>query len=165
MAKCPQHTFTILTKRPQRAAAWPGFWTPNIQMGTSVEDCRSLHRLDDLRPCAAQTLLVSFEPLLEDLGPVDLAGYAWALVGSESGPNARPMDDEWVRSLLRQCLAQHIAFFFKQRLVQGRKDEQPLLDGVRWAQFPTRQTAKSGAVDHPAPPSLWAAEGPYEPIS
>src|SRR3972149_6740308 len=85
----PRHTFQILTKRPGRAASWPGPWSPNIWMGTSIEDQRAAHRLDDLRPCQAQTLFISFEPLIGPIADVNLSGYAWAIVGGESGPHRR----------------------------------------------------------------------------
>jgi protein gp37 len=67
MADLPQHTFQILTKRPKRAGRWPGPWTPNVWMGTSVENRRVLHRVEELRVCGARVRFLSCEPLLEDL--------------------------------------------------------------------------------------------------
>src|SRR5918911_572945 len=87
MADLPRHTFQVLTKRPERAAAWPGPWAPNIWMGTSVEDRRVLPRVDELRACAARLRFLSCEPLLGDLGPLDLTGIHWVIVGGESGPH------------------------------------------------------------------------------
>jgi len=114
MLTLPEHTFQILTKRPEHAATWPGPWASNLWMGTSVEDRKSLHRLETLRACGARIKFISFEPLLEDLGPVDLTGFQWVIVGGESGPGFRPMDHAWARSVRDQAKAQGIAFFFKQ---------------------------------------------------
>ena len=114
MTDCSHVTFQILTKRSQRAAIWPGPWTDNIWMGTSIEDRKSLHRLETLRPCPAHIRFISFEPLLEDLGPLNLSDYHWAIVGGESGHGFRPMDHTWARRIRDQCRAQGLAFFFKQ---------------------------------------------------
>lgn len=114
MHDCPQHIFQVLTKRPERAAKWPGMWTENIWMGTSIENKAVIDRLDILRHCEAQTLFVSFEPLLEDLGLIDLSGIDWAIVGGESGPNFRRMDHAWARNIRNQCRKFGTAFFFKQ---------------------------------------------------
>ncbi len=140
MTLLPQHTFQILTKRPDRAAAWQGPWTDNIWQGTSVEDRKAVKRIDALRQCQAQPRFLSCEPLLEDLGELNLSGIHWVIAGSESGPGARPMDDAWVRSLRDQCQAAGVAFFFKQRSLlkngRGWKQEHPLLDGVLWEEYP-----------------------------
>jgi protein gp37 len=114
MEGCPRHTFQCLTKRPARAAEWPGPWTPNIWMGTSIENRKSLPRLDAIRKCAAAVRFVSFEPLLEDLGQLDLAGIDWVIVGGESGPDYRPMDHAWARAIRDQCRSAGVPFFFKQ---------------------------------------------------
>lgn len=90
---------------------WP---LRNVWIGVSVENRDALSRLDDLRACPASVRLVSFEPLLEDLGTVDLIGIGWAIVGCESGPGARRCDASWLRSLRDQCKASGVAFFLKQ---------------------------------------------------
>lgn len=140
MADLPQHTFQVLTKRPERMAAWSGPWPANIWAGTSVENRKALPRIDALRQCRAQTRFLSCEPLLEDLGVLDLAGVHWVIAGAESGPGARPMADEWVRHIRDACIEAEAAFFFKQRSSirgnYGWKQEHPLLDGVLWEQFP-----------------------------
>ena len=105
MVACSRHRFMILTKRPERAANWPGPWAPNIGMGTSVEDARVLHRIETLRRCPAARRFVSFEPLIGPVGPVDLTGIHMAIVGGESGPGFRPMHDDWARELRDQYLA------------------------------------------------------------
>jgi protein gp37 len=121
MNDLPQHIFLVLTKRPERAAAWPGPWGRNIWMGTSVESPRVKTRIDNLRTCTAQTRFLSCEPLLADLGPLDLRGIHWVIVGGESGYHIgqhpeRHMDHAWARRIRDHCLAADppVAFFFKQ---------------------------------------------------
>jgi len=113
---CPHLTFQILTKRPARVASHlPSDWPlPNVWLGVSVESRKWLHRLDVLREVPAAIRFVSFEPLLEDLGEVDLAGIDWAIVGGESGPGARPCDLAWIRSVVAQCRAAGVPVFVKQ---------------------------------------------------
>ncbi len=103
----------------------------------SVENRKhGLPRIDHLRDAPARVRFLSVEPLLEDLGRVDLTGISWVIVGGESGPGARPMEERWVLSLRDQCAEAQIPFFFKQwggtrkgktgRLLQGRThDDQP----------------------------------------
>ncbi len=144
MVDLPQHTFQILTKRPERAASWPGPWPTNVWMGTSIENARWAGRIDAIRRCGAAVRFISFEPLLGPIGRVDLSGIHWAIVGGESGPNFRPMDMAWARDLRDQCLAQGVAFFFKQD--SGYRTElRPWLveeDGscFEWHQYPGRLT-------------------------
>jgi len=123
MRNCPHHVFQILTKRPGRAAHIDVEWPPNVWMGTSVEDERVAERVDLLRPCDADVLFISFEPLIGPVGDVDLSGYEWAIVGGESGPDdvRREMEHEWARDILRQCRRDDVAFFFKQS--SGRQPE------------------------------------------
>ena len=114
MRNCPHHIFQILTKRPGRAAHMALDWPPNVWMGTSVEDHRVADRLDLLRACDAETLFVSFEPLIGSVGNIDLSGYDWAIVGGESGLNYREMDHDWAGEILEACRRDDVAFFFKQ---------------------------------------------------
>ncbi len=90
---------------------WP---LPNVWLGVSVENRAQLQRIEALRRTPAAIRFLSLEPLLEDLGTIDLTGIHWVIVGGESGPNARPIHPDWVRSLRDQCLAAGVAFFFKQ---------------------------------------------------
>lgn len=109
----------------------------NVWLGVSCGTRKhGLPRLEHLRRTPAAVRFVSFEPLLEDLGPVNLDGIAWAITGAESGIGARGMDEAWVRSLRDQCAAQGTAFFYKQRLDGRRKVSLPLLDGVRHDAMP-----------------------------
>ena len=113
---CPQHTFQILTKRSERlvelAPRLP--WPTNVWMGVSVEDSRVLHRIDDLKIVPAAVRFLSCEPLIGPMDDLDLADVDWVIVGGESGPKARPMKIEWVRSVFRACRKANSAFFFKQ---------------------------------------------------
>ena len=112
------HTFLVLTKRPERMRAfikkrgYPAF--PNIWWGVSVEDRERLSRIGILRGTPAAIRFISFEPLLEDMGEIDLRGIHWVIVGGESGPGARPMHPDWARSIRDQCRSAGVAFFMKQ---------------------------------------------------
>ena len=99
MNDLPQHIFQILTKRPRRAAKWQGDWTENIWHGTSVENRKSLYRIDPLRECSAKVKFLSLEPLLEPLGELDLDGIHWVIVGGESGKGYREMNHAWEREI------------------------------------------------------------------
>lgn len=141
------HTFQILTKRADRLAAYfaDRVAPVNAWIGVSVEDRKyGLSRIDHLRTVPARVRFLSVEPLLEDLGAMNLSGIHWVIVGGESGPKARPMRQEWVESIQEQCEGQGAAFFFKQwggwgadgkrrakksngRLINGRTyDEMPM---------------------------------------
>ncbi len=116
MRACPQHTFQILTKRSSRLAeiATQLDWAPNVWMGVSVEDSRVVHRVNDLQCVPAAVRFLSLEPLIGAIDSLPLEGIDWAIVGGESGPGAREMKIEWVRSIFRQCRKSGTAFFFKQ---------------------------------------------------
>jgi len=115
------HTFQVVTKRHRRMREllsdelrWLGE-LPNVWFGVSVENRRhGLPRIDTLRATPALVRFLSIEPLLEDLGPLDLGRIDWVIVGGESGPGARPMEEQWVLSILRQCKKAGVPFFFKQ---------------------------------------------------
>lgn len=151
MTDLPQHTFQILTKRPARAGTWPGPWTKNIWMGTSIENARWVSRIEPIRRCGAAVRFISFEPLLGPIAMVDLAGIQWAIVGGESGPGFRPMDMAWARALRDECVRQRVAFFYKQDC--GHVTEmRPWLveeDGSRWEwhQYPGRLTRPTRVED------------------
>lgn len=117
MAGAGQHTFQVLTKRPARMAKFcKGTEVPdNVWLGTSVENRRhGVPRIAHLQAIDAPVRFLSVEPLLEDLGTLDLAGISWVIVGGESGPGARPMQPAWVDPIKAQCDAAGAAFFFKQ---------------------------------------------------
>jgi len=102
--RCPQHTFQILTKRPEIAAQHSRYliWPRNVWMGTSVENAPVTHRISRLRRTHAQTKFLSLEPLLGPIPRLALTGIDWVIVGGESGPSARPLKPEWVRRI--SCL-------------------------------------------------------------
>lgn len=148
MVAAKWHTYQVLTKRSEKlrellsgrlrfAAEQENIW-----WGVSVEDQKyGLPRVDDLRQAPAKIRFLSIEPLLEDLGEIDLSGISWVIVGGESGPGARPMRKEWVVSIREQCRTQRVPFFFKQwggvrKAKNGRR-----LDGRTYDEYPRRVTA------------------------
>lgn len=141
----PRHTYQVLTKRAERLPVFFGARPvpENVWLGVSVEDRRyGLPRIEHLRQVNASTRFLSIEPLLEDLGEIDLTGIHWVIVGGESGPNARPMQEEWVLSIKAQCEKAGVSFFFKQWGGKDKKKAGRILDGQLWEQIPeTRQTA------------------------
>jgi protein gp37 len=196
MNDLPKHTFQILTKRPEIAAAWPGPWTPNIWMGTSVENQRAADkRIPYLLQVPAAVRFLSCEPLL---GPIDLSrivvaegvtGWGprrrkcdaltgwqhdyppgadhpreslsgrgrvdWVIVGGESGPHHRPMEMSWARRIRDFCVAQDVAFFFKQD-ADFRNEQRPYLveeDGSarEWHQYPDHLSAPRFLGVNPMP--------------
>jgi protein gp37 len=121
------HYYQILTKRSERLKelAPELTWTPNIWAGVTVENGEHLNRIDHLREVPASIRFISFEPLIGELGKVNLNGIHWAIVGGESGTSLkslRPIDKDWVDMLKEQCDEESIAFFFKQ---WGRKEFNP----------------------------------------
>jgi protein gp37 len=116
MEKCPQHIFQILTKRSQRLRELSDKlpWPENVWMGVSVENIGTFYRVHDLKHAPSVVRFLSCEPLLGPLLDLPLEGIHWVIVGGESGPGARPMKREWVESILHQCQAYDIPFFFKQ---------------------------------------------------
>lgn len=137
------HTYQVLTKRPERMRRLltgklrEAARTSHIWWGVTAENRRhGLPRIDVLRQCNAAVSFLSIEPLLEDLGRIDLSGIHWVIVGGESGPGARPMREEWVQSLRAQCAEAGIPFFFKQwgGVQKGRFGRK--LGGRTWDEFP-----------------------------
>jgi protein gp37 len=132
------HQFQILTKRSSRLAELArGFkWADNIWMGVSVESEETLYRVDDLRKVPASVKFLSIEPLLEALYTLNLDKIDWVIVGGESGPKARPMNEEWVRQIRNYCLKQEIPFFFKQWGGVNKKKAGRILDNRVWDEMP-----------------------------
>jgi protein gp37 len=144
MLQAPWHTFQVLTKRAERMAdllngslAFAAT-SPHIWWGVSVENKKhGVPRIGQLQRAKASVRFLSVEPLLEDLGRLDLKSIHWVIVGGESGHGARPMEEGWVSSLKSQCIKAKVPFFFKQwggrqksksgRLLNGRTyDEMPI---------------------------------------
>lgn len=143
MALAGWHTFQILTKRSARMKKMlettlrPYAKQQHIWWGVSVENRRhGLPRIDHLREAPAAVRFLSIEPLLEDLGPVDLKGISWVIVGGESGPNARPMKSDWVISVRDQCRRAKVPFFFKQWGGRQKKRAGRELNGRTYDAFP-----------------------------
>jgi protein gp37 len=168
------HTYQVLTKRSERlrdllrTALRDAAEEPHVWWGVSVEDRRhGLPRVDHLREAPARVRFLSVEPLLEDLGAVNLAGIHWVIVGGESGHGARPMAREWVVSVREQCRAAGVPFFFKQwggvhkskagRDLDGRTyDEQPARV-QRPVLEPGRRLAAIAEIERLYPPAAAAS--------
>ncbi len=147
MLKANWHSYQVLTKRSQRlcdllktklrfAAEQSHIW-----WGVSVEDRKhGIPRIDHLRDSPAKVRFLSVEPLLEDLGKIDLSGIGWVIVGGESGAGAREMKPEWVRSLRQQCSKAKVPFFFKQWGGVRKKENGRELDGKTYDQLPIRDS-------------------------
>jgi protein gp37 len=114
--KTPQHSYQILTKREEilRDYCSTRMMPDNVWLGVSIESAKTKHRLDILRTIPARIRFLSVEPLIADVGTLDLRDIHWVIVGGESGPKARPMLPEWALNVQKQCDEQGIAFFFKQ---------------------------------------------------
>jgi protein gp37 len=136
MERASWHIFQVLTKRDKRLHKLLNGklrWAAELQhvwWGVSVENRKhGLPRLDRLRNTPAKVKFLSIEPLLEDLGRIDLTGIDWVIVGGESGPRSRPMDPQWVLSIRDQCAAAKVKFFFKQWGGRNKKAAGRTLDG------------------------------------
>jgi protein gp37 len=142
MNLAPQHVFQVLTKRTDRLLDLsPRLqWAENIWMGVTVEAADYKERIESLRQTGAFIKFLSLEPLLEDLGKLNLTGIDWVIVGGESGPGARPMDASWVRNIKRQCEEQNVSFFFKQWGGVNKKKNGRELDGQTWDEMPSKFT-------------------------
>lgn len=138
MCKAPQHVFQILTKRSARllevAKDLP--WSNNIWMGVSVEDKRVVMRVRHLQEVPSQVRFLSCEPLIGPLNDLPLQGIHWVIVGGESGPGARPIQQEWVESILHQCRDVNVPFFFKQWGGTRKKRNGRILHGRTYDEFP-----------------------------
>lgn len=139
MQATPRHTYQILTKRPDRMMEiMPGLpLLPNVWLGTSVENRRMGHRIDELRQVPAAIRFISFEPLLESVSGVDLNKIHWVIVGGESGPRARPMKSVWIDEIEEAARKFNAAFFFKQWGGKNKKQAGRLLRGQTFDEMPT----------------------------
>ncbi len=139
MERASQHTFQILTKRPERAADMADSvpWPPNVWMGTSVENEDYVPRIRSLIRIPASVRFVSLEPLLGPVARVPLGGIDWVIVGGESGPGARHMQPEWVFQIRDRCSISGVPFFFKQWGGVHKSKAGRELDGRIWSEMPT----------------------------
>jgi protein gp37 len=142
MEQADWHTYQLLTKRSSLMARYlknryGGDLAPqHIWLGVSVEDAKNAVRIKHLRAAPAAVRFVSFEPLLASVGAVDLRGIHWAIVGGESGPRSRPMEEAWASEIRDQCRKAKVAFFFKQWGGVRPKSGGRLLQGREWNQYP-----------------------------
>lgn len=141
MAATPRHDYQLLTKRPDRmreVLSRDEFKVlPNVWLGTSVEGPDVVDRIDHLRQTPAAIRFISFEPLIGPIHDANLDGIAWAIVGGESGPAARPMEEQWVWSIERLCRRYETAFFFKQWGGTNKKATGRLLGGRTYDEMPS----------------------------
>jgi protein gp37 len=120
----------------------------HIWWGVSVENRKhGLPRIDDLRKTPAQIRFLSVEPLIEDLGQLNLKDIQWVIVGGESGPGARPLNPKWVKSIRSQCAANDVAFFFKQWGGVRKHETGRDLDGRKYSQFPEKMQPYMPSVE------------------
>jgi len=140
MNKATWHTFQILTKRSERLAEIAGKlnWTSNIWQGVTVESDECKSRINDLRTVPAEVRFISFEPLVGPIHGPNLAGIDWAIVGGESGPGARVMNEEWVLDIKEECERQKVLFYFKQWGGVNKKKNGRMLLGTTWDARPEK---------------------------
>jgi protein gp37 len=141
----PWHTYQILTKREKIMAKYfaDKVLPKNVWLGVTVEDSKTKHRIDYLRNIKANIRFISMEPLLEDVGNLNLENIHWVIVGGESGISARPMKPEWALNIKEQCKQQDVAFFFKQwgtwgadGIKRNKKDNGRILNGEIYDEYP-----------------------------
>ncbi|NOG39792.1 MAG: DUF5131 family protein [Armatimonadetes bacterium] len=137
----PWLDWLLLTKRGSLIERFlPEDWGDgylNVWLGVTVENRKSgLRRMEQLRRIPAKLRFLSIEPLLEDLGEVDFTGFAWIIIGGESGQNPRRMDPAWAESLVSQAHAQGLAVFYKQNGGRGRDAGGCLLNGIEIKELP-----------------------------
>ncbi|MFN0263368.1 phage Gp37/Gp68 family protein [Tepidamorphus sp. 3E244] len=147
MEKTPHHQYQILTKRPERMLDFVrnhvDVVLPNVWLGTSVEGKETVARIDIISATPAVIRFVSFEPLIAPVGEVDLSNIHWAIVGGESGPQARPIKEHWIEEIHSLCVRHGTAFFFKQWGTWGKDNKKRskkangrLFRGKIWEEMP-----------------------------
>jgi protein gp37 len=149
MELADHHVFQVLTKRSSRLRTYVNKrygskGAPiNIWLGVSIEDSSKRSRIKHLQDTSAAIRFLSIEPLIAPAGQLDLSDIHWVIVGGESGPKARPVEEDWVIDIRDQCLSDRVPFFFKQwggfRPKAGGKQ----LEGVEWSEFPAMRDFKS----------------------
>lgn len=139
MNQTPWHTYQVLTKRAENLARLSDKlnWTPNIWAGVTIESNQHIERLSYLKQVNSAVRFISFEPLLSSVGEVDLNGIDWVIVGGESGPRSRPMDQLWVEEIKEQAELLNIPFFFKQWGGYNKKAAGRELHGRTWDEMPS----------------------------
>jgi protein gp37 len=156
MKNAPSHTFQVLTKRSERMMEFFKSYdvSQNVWLGVTVENKEhGLPRIDKLSKLKAYIHFLSIEPLLEDLGKLDLSNIQWVIVGGESGHKARPMKLEWIMNIKRQCKEQNVSFFFKQwggwgadGKKRAKKANGRLLLGRTWDDVPDKSNKSNKSL-------------------
>ena len=138
MRRATWHQFQVLTKRADRLEELsPQLdWPANVWMGVSVESDEYTFRIDHLRQTGAAIKFLSVEPLLGPIPALNLTGIQWVIVGGESGPGARPIEEGWVIDIQQQCQKAGVAFFFKQWGGTNKKKTGRTLQGRTWDELP-----------------------------
>lgn len=138
MRSASWHRFQILTKRSDRLAELSASidWPANVWQGVSVESAEYAFRIDHLRSTGAAVRFLSVEPLLGPIPELDLTNIHWVIVGGESGPGARSMDEAWVLEIRDQCKEAGVPFFFKQWGGVNKKKTGRELEGRTWDEMP-----------------------------
>lgn len=132
------HTFQVLTKRSERLFQFSAsfIWPDNVWIGVSVENHNYMYRIDHLKSVNASIKFLSLEPLLGPLPDLELTGIDWVIVGGESGPGARPIDEKWILDIRDHCLHSNVPFFFKQWGGVRKSKQGRLLQGRTWNMLP-----------------------------
>ena len=149
MERANWHTYQVLTKRSSLLQKFVNDRYQNtpapkhIWLGVSVEDEKAATRIAHLQAANASVRFLSIEPLLAPVGKLSLKGIDWVIVGGESGPRARPIDEKWIINIRNQCVRAGVAFFFKQWGGSSPKAGGRLLEGREWNQFPKPPKTKS----------------------
>lgn len=140
--KADKHRFQLLTKRASRLESLDAEldWPTNAIIGVTVEHRDTIDRIEELRSISAPSKFISFEPLIGPVGKVNLKGINWVIVGGESGPGARPMEESWVLEIKHQALSLDIPFFFKQWGGVFKKKRGRSLGGREWNEKPAEAT-------------------------
>jgi protein gp37 len=136
----PQHIFQVLTKRSENLIRLNSelSWDSNIWMGVTVENKNVKHRINHLKKTSAEIKFLSIEPLLEPLGDLDLEGIDWVIVGGESGPRSRAMEEAWVTEIWEECQRMNIPFFFKQWGGKNKKKAGRIFMDKTWDEYPIK---------------------------
>jgi protein gp37 len=140
MNKAHWHTFQVLTKRAERISLLNSKinWTKNIWLGVTVENNRTMQRIDHLRKSSAFIKFLSLEPLLEDMKYLELDNIDWVIVGGESGYKSRPIQESWVENIRKFCDKQRVPFFFKQWGGKNKKKAGRLLNNRTYDEMPIK---------------------------
>lgn len=153
--RTPQHTYLILTKRPGRMKKWAREhgWLDNVWAGVSVENTAYLHRLEHIKDVPAPVIFASFEPLLEWIDLTSVLEpepiFQWGIIGGESGPNARPMEIEWLDNMVKQMLAYGVSPFVKQ------------VGSVHVERLTGKRGKLGGELEKFLPSDLWIRDVPH----